>query len=113
MSRRRCDYTAYGLHVCSSFILPFFTPLSGLAHREPDVTIRIGAAPASLSAPADRYGPWESAPGAFLLSVPGGARCYVTDGRDILVDPHGGSDLEVGVFSPTRCSPPCCSSGAS
>ena len=98
MSRRLYDYTAYGLHVRSPFPLPFFAPRSGLPHREPDVTIRIGAAPASLPAPADRHGLWESAPGTFLLDVPGVARYLVTDGRGILVEPHGGSDREVGVF---------------
>ena len=97
MSRRTYDYTAYGLHVRSPFTLPFI-PLSGLPHREPDVTIRIGAAPASLPTPADRHGLWESAPGAFLLDVPGIARYLVTDGRDILVEPRGGSDREACVF---------------
>ena len=98
MSRRLYDYTAYGLHVRSPFALPFFSSLSGLPHREPDVTVRIGAAPASLPAPADRHGLWESAPGAFLLDVPGVARYRVTDGRDVLVEPRGGGDHEVGVF---------------
>ena len=97
MSRLARDYTAYGLRVRSPFTLPF-TPLSGLPHREPDVAVRIGAAPASLPAPADRHGLWESAPGAFLLDVPDVARYLVTDGRGILVEPHGGSDREVGVF---------------
>jgi len=98
MSRRPYDYTAYGLHVRSPFPLPFFAPLSGLPHREPDVAVRIGAAPASLPAPADRHGLWESAPGAFLLDAPGVARYLVTDGRDVLVDPHGGRGREAGVF---------------
>ena len=98
MRRPEYGYTAYGLHVRSPFTLPFFTSLPGLPHREPDVTIRIGAAPASLPAPADRHGLWESAPGAFLLDVPGVARYRVTDGRDVLVEPRGGGDHEVGVF---------------
>ena len=98
MRRPEYGYTAYGLHVRSPFPLPFFTSLPGLPHREPDVTIRIGAAPASLPAPADRRGLWESAPGAFLLDVPGVARYRVTDGRDVLVEPRGGGDREVGVF---------------
>ena len=97
MTRRLHDYTACGLRVRSPFALPFIT-LSGLSHREPDVTVRIGAAPASLPAPADRHGLWESAPGAFLLDVPGVARYRVTDGRDVLVEPRGGGDREVGVF---------------
>ena len=135
MSRPPYEYTAYGLHVRSPFALPF-TPLpdgphgggphdggrgsngerdSGGErgpHDEPDVRIRIGTAPAALPAPADRRGLWESAPGAFLLDVPGVARYLATDGCDVLVEPYGGGN-DVGVFSSGRCSPPCCSSGAS
>ena len=102
MSRPPFEYTAYGLHVRSPFALPF-TPLPGGPRGErgsqggPDVRIRIGTTPAALPAPADRHGLWESAPGAFLLDVPGVARYLATDGRDVLVEPHGGDD-DVGVF---------------
>ena len=108
MSRPLYEYTAYGLHVRSPFALPF-TPLPGGPRGErgpqgvrgpqsgPDVKIRIGTTPAALPAPADRHGLWESAPGAFLLDVPGVARYLATDGRDVLVEPHGGHD-DVGVF---------------
>ena len=102
MSRPPYEYTAYGLHVRSPFALPF-TPLpdgphgDGGSQSEPDVRVRIGTAPAALPAPADRRGLWESAPGAFLLDVPGVARYLATDGRDVLVEPYGGGN-DVGVF---------------
>ena len=114
MSRPPYEYMAYGLHVRSPFALPF-TPLPDGPHgdggphdgrssngergsqSEPDVRVRIGTAPAALPAPADRRGLWESAPGAFLLDVPGVARYLATDGRDVLVEPYGGGN-DVGVF---------------
>ena len=101
MSRPPYEYTAYGLHVRSPFALPFTPPPGGPrgecgSHGErgpqggPDVRIRIGTTPTALPAPADRPGVWESAPGAFLLDVPGVVRYLATDGRDVLVEPHGG-----------------------
>ena len=108
MSRPPYEYTAYGLHVRSPFALPF-TPLPGGPHGgrgsdgergsrdEPDVRVRIGTVPAALPASADRRGLWESAPGAFLLDVPGVARYLATHGRDVLVEPTGGGN-DVGVF---------------
>lgn len=100
------DYVAYGLHVRSSLPLPF--PFDderqeSLTEREPDVTLRLGAPPAALSnaraqcrSPAGQV-EWEAAPDAFLMNRPGVARCLVTEGRDILVEPHG-SGSEVGMF---------------
>ena len=97
MSRPLRDYRAYGLWVRSPIPLPF-VPVPVPPAREPDVTVRIGATPEALPAPADERGLWEAAPGAFLMNVPGVARCLVTGGRDILVEPHGGNDHGAGVF---------------
>ena len=100
------DYIAYGLHVRSACPVPF--PFDderqeSLAEREPDVTVRLGAPPAALSnareqcrSPAGQV-KWEAASDAFLMNRPGVARYLVTEGRDILVEPHG-SDSEVGMF---------------
>ena len=95
MSRSLHRYTAYGLRVQSPIALPF-VPASSAPHHEPDVTIRVGAAPLALPAPVDKRRHWQSAPGAFLLNVDGVARYLVTAGRDILVEPHGGGDGDVG-----------------
>ena len=97
MSRPLYDCTAYGLHVRTPFALPY-APAPGVPDGEPDVTVRIGAAPAALPAPAGRHGLWETAPGAFLMHAPGVARYLVTDGRDVLVEPRGGGERDVGVF---------------
>ena len=92
-----CDYRAYGLWVRSPVTLPF-TPLPTPPAGEPDVTVRIGAVPEALPAPAERRPVWEAAPGAFLRRVPGVARFLVTGGRDVLVEPRGGSAHQVGLF---------------
>ena len=94
-SRPPRDYEAYGLSVRSPIPLPF-TPV----HRagEPDVTVRIGATPAALPSPVVKQTFREIAPGAFLLSVDDVARYLVTNGRDILVEPCGENDHDLGVF---------------
>ena len=53
-----------------------------------------GGAPGARRKPR----PWETAPGAYLRNVRDGARFLVTGGRDILVEPRGGSDHVVGLF---------------
>ena len=97
------DYEAYGLHVHSPVPLPFARGREDLpAAGEPDVVVRIGAAPTDLAGTADgRRSPgghaeWEAAPGAFLISLYGVARYLVTGGREVLVEPRGGSDREIG-----------------
>ena len=91
------DYTAYGLQVRSPVVLPF-PRRPGAPAGAPDVTVRLGAAPATLPAPADACGCWETAPGAFLLTVDGVARYQATGGCEILVEPRGGGDSDLGVF---------------
>ena len=99
------DYTAYGLHFRSALALPF-EPLPGPPAGEADVTIRFGPTPAALPRPrdTDRMKPiemgilWETAPGTFLLHVPGLARYYVTDGRDIVIESCGGSAHAMSMF---------------
>ena len=101
------DYTAYGLRVRSALPLPFaLLPDVPDGERgsndEPDVTIRLGEAPATLPAPARagvRGVVWEAAaPGAFVLNVDGVARYLVTGGCDVAVEPRGGDDRDVGHF---------------
>ena len=98
------DYEAYGLRVRSSVPLPFARVREdGPAAGEPDVVVRLGATPAALPGPADRRrtpggrAAWEAAPDAFLISLHGVARCLVTGGRDVLVEPRGGDDREIGM----------------
>ena len=94
------DYVAYGLRVRSSIPLPFAFPSH--AAGAADVTVRFGAAPAALrpvdmrrrSARGDME--WEAASDVFLLRRHGIARYLVTAGRNVLVEPCGGDDREIG-----------------
>ena len=90
------DYRAYGVWVRSPIALPFTPAASPIV--EPDVTIRIGATPETLPAPASKHRLWQAAPGTFLMDVHDVARYLVTDGRDILVESRGGSDQDVSIF---------------
>ena len=92
------EYGAYGLRVCSAIALPF-DPLPGPS-AEPDVTVRLGAVPATLPAgPGNvtRTPIGEARSSAFLMLVEGVARYLVTDGRDVLIEPRGDDDV-VGLF---------------
>ena len=94
------DYVAYGLRVRSPVPLPFVA----LCMRAPvyDVTAQLGTVPASLHTllHSRRYvngwPEWETAPRIFLLRVQGVAHFLITEGRNILVEPHGGDDREIG-----------------
>ena len=122
------SYDIYGLHVRSSVALPFnrlrvcdsfcASPPSSqqgprLAPVAPvvvvqsaaDVTIRLGTVPRELpNAPGRSIGQafWEARHGAFLMRYEGVARYLVTHGRDVLVEPWGGSDDDIGcIFAGT------------
>ena len=100
MRRTHHDYVAYGLHVRSPIALPI-TPVPVPPAGEPDVTVRIGEVPDTPPAPADGGGEAlrrEAAPRPFKRNIRGVARYLVTGGRDVLVEPLGGSDQQVGFF---------------
>ena len=102
MSRPLLDYRAYGLRVRSPIALPFIPVPRADA---PDVTVRIGAIPGAPQAPVERPGetcPWEATPGRLLVNMCGVARFLVTGGRDILVEPCGGSDHEMSIVLTSR-----------
>lgn len=86
MSPAARDYAAYGLRIRSGIALPF---AAASPAGEPDLDIRIGAAPATLAAPRFRRRTWEAASGRFLMHVEGVARYFVREGREITVEPAG------------------------
>ena len=98
--RSLVDYVAYGLRVRSPVPLPFAA--LRLRAPTPDVTVRVGAVPETLHAPVrsrrrvNGWPEWEATHRIFLLRMQGVARCLVTEGRDVLVEPHGGDDREIG-----------------
>ena len=100
MDRLQMDYLAYELRIRSSIALPLrAAPSPDEEHStDADVTVRIGTTPARLPNPVRKRDRWEAAPGAFLTTEDGEARYLVTDGRDIVVEPLGGSEREMGAF---------------
>ena len=104
MMDRSMDYVAYGLRIRSSFALPFRAapPPDDGSRAAADVTVSVGATPPRLPNPAAKRrlekAAWEAAPGAFLATVDNEARCLVTDGCSILVEPLGGGERAMGAF---------------
>ena len=97
MSIEMHHYKAYGLHVGSELAVPFAP--APLPAPEPDVSIRIGALPEGTGLPeSGRQQPWTAAPDAFVLNVDGVARYLVREGRDIVIEPAGGSDQAIRAF---------------
>ena len=107
MTGKTTDYFAFGLRIRSPVPLPL-TPLPHPSEEDsaqapgrrpnPDLRVRIGATPMQLSKPVDKRRHWETAPGACLATVEGVARYLATDGRDILVEPLGAGERDVGAF---------------
>ena len=88
------EYLAYGLRFRSEIELPF---LSAAGEGEPDVIVRLGAAPEAAALDL-RRGIWKSASDCFLLNVDAVARYVVRQGREIVVEPAGGDDAAVRAF---------------
>ena len=100
MSTLSRDYRVYDLRVRSALPLPF-DPLPEPGGTRPDVTVRLGTVPAELpDGPGSitRTAFWQARPGAFRMELPEMARYLVTNGRDVLVEPLGGSEDDVAVF---------------
>ena len=86
------DYVAYGLRFRSEIALPV-SPCTG--QGEADVVVGLGAAPEAGALDGQRRN-WNSEDGLFLLNVEGVARCVVRDGREIVIEPAGGTGATVG-----------------
>ena len=103
------EYRAYGLRVHSAVALPFdSSPPENLS--APDVTVRLGTVPRTLSADFGRTtrGPiWQAHPGAFLIEIEGVVRYLATGGRDILVEPLGGDAGDVASTFVSAALAPC------
>ena len=92
------SYGVYGLHLRSSVALPFNRLPNTADTNAADVTIRLGTVPRELPTapgPCRRRALWEARRGAFLMKYEGVARYLVTNGRDVLVEPWGGSDDDI------------------
>ncbi len=90
------NYSVYGLTIDSAF------PLTGLAlapDTAPDVVVREGAVPTSLSTPLRRGVLYQAKPGEFLLQLDDIAHFWVCGGETITVErsPQA-TDADVQVF---------------
>jgi hypothetical protein len=90
MSATRYRYRAHGLNFHSDIDLPELDPFDG----HPDVVIQYGQVPERLNGAVTRGRDYEAALGRYLLDVPGIARYFVTDGRDVRIAPAPGADDE-------------------
>lgn len=90
------NYRAYGLRIRSEIEAPFAA--SG-GEAAPDLVIRVGAVPVSLSDATHGWGGWQFAPGRLLLNVAGTARYLITErGRQVVVAPGKDRGGGVGAF---------------
>lgn len=88
-------YHAHGVTLASEIELPELIPADG----EPDVVVRCGETPGHLPGPATRGPRYEASPGHYLLEIPGVARYWVRDGREIVVAREAtADDRDVRVF---------------
>ena len=76
-------YTAFGLALASTLELPELAPGTNVPA---DIEIRQGPAPASLEPPFYQGVCFQVRPSEFLLHVPGIARYWIQDGRQITID---------------------------
>lgn len=81
-------YTMYGLKVASCLSLPA-CPSNG---EEPDVHIRPGKVPETLSDSRTEGVLYQTAPNQFLFYHAGVARYLVSNGTEILIEPAPGAD---------------------
>lgn len=85
---RVTTYRAFGLNIQSEIPLPEL-PETG-PEGMPDAFIRWGAIGHGISSPLDHGVLWKTALGQFEINIPEVARYLVTQGRDIIVEPHQG-----------------------
>jgi hypothetical protein len=90
------QYFACGLAIDSELKIPELA--AGMA-QDPDVTIRLSAAPESLTEPQAEGVLYQVTPREFLLKVPRIARYWVHAGREVVIGRESGaSDEDVRVF---------------
>lgn len=88
------SYLVSGLTVASELPLPGLIESPAGRTGQADVAIRAGAVPTALE-DATVNGPnWQLAGDRFLLSIPGVIRLLLTEGREIVYEPEGGTSPE-------------------
>ena len=94
-SRMDYHYTAYGLKIASCIPCPELLAANG----SPDVTVRYGKTPYSLTGSRARGEYFQATPKQLLLTIKSVARFLVSAGQEILIDRAPGSkDAEVRLY---------------
>ncbi len=85
------QYRFHGLAVDSQIPLPSLLPC--IPPTNADVAIRIGDTPRALSNPRTQGACFAARPGEFLIWKEGVARFFVSEGREIVVEPAEGAPV--------------------
>ncbi|MFZ2961146.1 MAG: hypothetical protein WA705_30065 [Candidatus Ozemobacteraceae bacterium] len=95
------SYSAYGLYIQSALQLPELLPVVDEAAEvgTVDVEIRYGVVPVSIPSPVSEGMRHQASPGCFLLTVDQVARYYVSNGREICIEPISNAiESDIRVF---------------
>lgn len=84
-------YRGYGLVLESELALPDWPRVDG----PPDVLVRIGTVPEQLDHTTAWGSQWSHGPDGFLVRLPNIGRFLVRNGREVIVEPVGGSSTEL------------------
>ena len=96
-------YYGFGLHIVSEFECPELSPIAA-AHSSPDVVIRVGFVPSILEGQQLDDGFSQVKPDAYLLRLDNIANYYVTNGCEIVVQPHAScSDSLIRLYLFSQC----------
>jgi hypothetical protein len=87
------SYSAFGLHIASSFPIPELTPSASTP--EADLTIGFGTVAPSLQTPEKPLLQFEIREPGLFVEIPRVARFRVTDGSSILIDPFPTATEEI------------------
>lgn len=96
LSEAKYHYRAYGLTWQSEIDLGW---PAAPGSSEPDVVVRFGEIPEQLEAPADIFGPIQTAPGQYLLRVDGVGGLLVSEGgSSVVVSAADGAVNDVAAY---------------
>ncbi|MFZ2959948.1 MAG: hypothetical protein WA705_23965 [Candidatus Ozemobacteraceae bacterium] len=82
--KNKYTYRAYNLIFSSELLIPELEMTEGT----PDVVIKLGQVPASLLNPTEKRKFFQSAPDEFLIRLDNIAGFYVTNGKEITLEPY-------------------------
>jgi len=91
MTNNKYVYKVYGLIIGADFPIPEFIEFEG----RPEVIIKYGKVKSFLENPEEKGIRFEATKDEFLLTVEGIAKYYVSNGREIIIEPYDKTNLDV------------------